>query len=116
MPHIREDSNKLYNYMIRLFLLDFMATHDFVAMVPDPRTIKVKSGNSLHDYLQTELWFTKNVKTILSTIPQQSQHCLGIQFVDMLSGLVQSHYEDEEHPNFHALSPQIKALQLYFNP
>src|SRR5262249_43025828 len=67
--HIRTDSNKLYNYMIRLSLLDRMAKYDNVTMVPDPRSIKVKSGNSLHDYLLTELWFTKNVRTELQTRP-----------------------------------------------
>src|SRR5579863_1012548 len=69
MAHIRADSNKLYNYMIRLLLVDYMATHEWVTMVPDPRAIKVRSGNSLHDYLQIELWFVKNVTTNLSTQP-----------------------------------------------
>jgi hypothetical protein len=55
MPHIRADSNKLYNYMIGLFLLELMAKHDQVTMVPDPRSLKVQSGNSLHDYLQVDL-------------------------------------------------------------
>ena len=67
--HIRNDSNKLYNYMIRLSLIDRMARYDSVTMVPDPRSIKVKSGNSLHDYLLTELWFTKSVTTALQTTP-----------------------------------------------
>ena len=57
--HIRADSNKLYNFMIKMLLLDHMAKLDHVVLVPDPRTIKVQSGNSLHDYLQTELWFTR---------------------------------------------------------
>ena len=115
MDHIKSDSNKLYNYMIRLSLLDFMATHDHVIMIPDPRTIKVQSGNSLHDYLQTELWFTKNVLTRLTTAHEDSCHCLGIQFADMLSGLVQSHYEDGERPNFQALYPKIRLSGLYFD-
>jgi len=116
MTHIRSDSNKLYNYMIRLSLLDFMATQDFVTLIPDPRAIKVKSGNSLHDYLQTELWFTKNVETTISTVPQDSRYCSGIQFTDMLAGLVRRHYEDGEHPNFATLCPRIVLSRLYFGP
>ena len=48
--HIRQDSNKLYNYMVKLLILDEMAKHDHVYFVPDPRSIKVESGNSLHDW------------------------------------------------------------------
>lgn len=114
MQHIRSDANKLYNYMIRLSLLDSMATHDTVTMVPDPRTIKVQSGNSLHDYLQIELWFARKAQTKLVSAPQDSQHCRGIQFTDMLCGLVQSHFEDGEQPNFRVLSPKIDISRLYF--
>ncbi len=114
LDHIRRDSNKLYNYMIRLSLLDFMSKYDRVVLIPDPRAIKVKSGNSLHDYLQTELWFTKGVATTISTEPQDSQKCLGIQFTDMLAGLVQSHYEDHEQSNFASLCPRITLNRLYF--
>jgi Protein of unknown function (DUF3800) len=56
--HIRGDENKLYNYMIRLCVLDCTEKHDEVTLVPDPRSIKVESGRSLHDYLQIELWFS----------------------------------------------------------
>jgi hypothetical protein len=56
-PHIRTDANKLYNYMIRLSLLSRMRRHPEVLMIPDPRSIKVESGNSLPDYIQTLLWF-----------------------------------------------------------
>jgi Protein of unknown function (DUF3800) len=115
MQHIQNDSNKLYNYMIRLSLLDLMATHDIVTMVPDPRAIKVQSGNSLHDYPQIELWFTKNVQTSLLTQPQDSQHCRGIQFTDMLCGLIQSHYEDGEQANFKALAPRVRVSRLYLD-
>jgi len=77
MEHIRKDSNKLYNYMIRLSLLERMAKHDVVTMIPDPRSIKVCSGNSLHGYIQTELRFTKKATTKLVTNPADSKESLG---------------------------------------
>lgn len=52
---MRRDSNKLYNYMIGLSLLDEMINYENVVLIPDPRTIKVKSGNSLHDYLDINI-------------------------------------------------------------
>ena len=41
MPHIRTDPNKLYNYMIRLLVLDRMAMHPVVTLdvTPENRSI-----------------------------------------------------------------------------
>jgi hypothetical protein len=114
MQHIRADSNKLYNYMIGLCLLELMAQHDQVTMVPDPRSLKVQSGNSLHDYLQVDLWFYRNVKTKLINHPQDSAQCRAIQFADMLAGLVFAHYEDGEQTNYDVLRPKIRQKCLYF--
>jgi uncharacterized protein DUF3800 len=114
MPHIRADSNKLYNYMIGLFLLELMAKHDQVTMVPDPRSLKVQSGNSLHDYLQVDLWFNREVETTLYTNPQDSKQSRSIQFADMLAGLVLSHYEDTGQENYAILVPAIRQKCLYF--
>ena len=112
--HMRNDENKLYNYMIRLFLIDQMCAFDGVAFVPDPRSIKVKSGNSLHDYLQTELWFTKRVKTILTTSPSDSKNCKGIQCADMLAGVVQSRFEDGHIDIYRPVYPVIRLRRLFF--
>jgi Protein of unknown function (DUF3800) len=114
LAHIRTDSNKLYNYMIRLSLIDRMAKYDSVTLVPDPRSIKVKSGNSLHDYLLTELWFTKNATTELRTIPADSARCAGIQFSDMLAGAVQGRFETNRSDSFFLLRPRINLNCLFF--
>jgi hypothetical protein len=112
--HIRQDPNKLYNYMIRLSLLDRMAAHPAVTFIPDPRSIKVESGNSLHDYLQIELWFKKGAMTTLVTLPMESHNSANLQFADMLAGLVQSRYEDDERHNFEILRRNITLSTLYF--
>lgn len=114
LPHIQRDANKLYNYMTRLALLDRMAQYDVVTLVPDPRSIRVKSGNSLHDYLQTELWFTKKASTNLVTSPIDSARSRAVQFSDMLAGAVQSRFEDNSAPAFQALAPCLKISRLYF--
>lgn len=111
-----KDGNKLYNYMIKLALLDHFAKYDVVTLaVLDPRSIRVKSGNSLHDYLQTELWFTKKAGTNLKTNPMDSKACLGLQFADMVAGTVQSHFEDNESSNFQAISGCLKLHRLFFS-
>lgn len=112
--HIRKDPNKLYNFMVRLSLLDCLCKFDNAVFVPDARSIKVESGNSLHDYLQIELWFTKKVKTVLKTQPLESKNCLGVQFADMLSGVVQSCLEDQCLPDYKIIEPVLKPKLLFF--
>ena len=112
--HIRTDENKLYNFMIRLSLLDCMAVHSQVVFIPDPRSIKVQSGNSLHDYLQTELWFTRRVKTILLTTPMDSRDCRGIQFADMLAGLIQQRFEDKYFDHIRVCIRYVRLKKLFF--
>lgn len=112
--HIRADSNKLYNYMISKLLLNEMAKYDEVTFIPDPRTIKVKSGNSLPDYLQTQLWFEKQVTTKLNYQPISSDQSLNLQFADMLSGCIQSHFEDTNSTNFNLLKDCISYKVLFF--
>jgi hypothetical protein len=115
--HIRKDPNKLYNFMVKVSLLDCFAKYDTATFVPDERSIKVESGRSLHDYLQTELWFTKKVRSVLTTLPLESKHCLGIQFADMLSGVVQSCVEDRgecDRADFDIIETALRPKFLFF--
>lgn len=112
--HIKADPNKLYNYMVGLFLLPIMKRFDEVCFVPDARAIKVKSGNSLHDYLQTKLWFEELVATKLTTQPSDSAKCRPLHFTDYLCGAFQSHYEDSASEPINALGPCTSLSRLFF--
>jgi Protein of unknown function (DUF3800) len=112
--HIRTDGNKLYNYMIRLSLLQRMSLHESVVMIPDPRSIKVESGNSLSDYLQIGLWFDLKCKTMIRMQPIESHLSLGLQFTDMLCGAIQSGFEDGNYKYFQIISPCLQLKRLYF--
>lgn len=112
--HIRTDANKLYNYMIGLALLAEMARYNAITFVPDPRSIKVESGNSLHDYLQTQLWFERKVSTTLTTLPCDSASSRNVQFADMLSGVVQGHFEDGNSQPWTELEHCISFKTLFF--
>jgi hypothetical protein len=114
MQHIRADSNKLYNYMVKLLLLDFMAQFPQVYFIPDPRSVRIESGNSLHDYLQTELWFTLNAPTKLETTPIDSRYCLNLQFADMLAGAIQSSFEFSNHRYFELIADKVALKKLFF--
>lgn len=112
--HIREDPNKLYNYMIGLILLDAVKNEQLVQVFPDPRTIKVKSGNSLIDYLQTKLWCEINVETRLVFNNITSEKCYGIRYSDWLSHLVWSFYELNKTSDTRFLMPYVNNKLLFF--
>jgi hypothetical protein len=112
--HIQADPNKLYNYMTGLLLLQIIKKFDEVHFIPDARTIKVKSGNSLHDYLQTKLWFDENVATKLFTHPSDSTKTRALHFTDYLCGAVQSHHEDSASNAKRLLAPHMGCKTLFF--
>jgi len=113
--HIRTDSNKLYNYMIRMSLVKHMAKYEVVKLKPDDRSIKVLNGNSLEDYLKMQLWFESLVSTDLTVLSCDSSKNPIIQFSDMLAGVVQSHYEDGNSSPWRKLSRFIDGQTLFFN-
>jgi hypothetical protein len=116
LPHIRKDPNKLYNFMMKCLLCEEMSKRAVVTLIPDPRSIKVESGNSMHDYLQTQLWFELNAATQLSTNPLDSKCCNGLQLADLLSGIVQSNFEDSKSLPYNILSTNkaITHKKLFF--
>lgn len=114
LEHIRNDSNKLYNYMCRLVIPEYVTSEREFEFLPDKRSIKVQSGNSLSDYLQTVLWFDCSVKTKLINNPQESYQNYNLQFVDWIANCVWSHFEDGEMRVFSKLSPAIRVRRLYF--
>jgi hypothetical protein len=114
-PHIRVDGNKLYNYMCKLVICDHLAGVGEFQFIPDKRSIKVKSGNSLADYLQTTLWFECKAKTRIISNPQESHTNYNLQFVDWVSHCVWSHYEDGEKRVFPVICKRIKVRWLFFS-
>lgn len=115
--HIRGDPNKLYNYMLNLSLPDHIKAHPQVILSPDPRSIKVASGNSMVDYLQTQLWFEHNSITRLSHQPLESHTSLAIQFIDVVSHIVWSFHEDGQLDPYRILAPHMRCKHLFFgNP
>jgi hypothetical protein len=113
-PHIRQDPNKLYNYMINLILLDRIKNKPKVTFIPDKRSIKVESGNSLVDYLQIKLWFDLNVHTTIQNCPEESDRCLNLQFTDWVSHIVWSRFEKHEFELFNIIKDKIKTSHLFF--
>lgn len=112
--HIRKDPNKLYNYMIKVLLINELARYPHVIFNIDQRSMKVESGNSLHDYLQTEIWLNLGAETTLETKSCDSKHHLGVQLADILSGIVQSHFEDGKSEPHKLLAQHNHIHTLFF--
>lgn len=112
--HIRQDPNKLYNYMVGLSLVKTMSNYGAVHMVPDARSVKVGTGSNMSDYLQTKLWFDKGSATELKVTPTDSSSERNVQFADMLSGIVQGHFEDGASLYWGICKSTINHIPLFF--
>jgi hypothetical protein len=112
--NIRQDPNKLYNYMINLILSGKIKNEPIVNFIPDRRSIKVKSANTLVDYLQIKLWFEFNSSTVIRNNPTESHKALNLQFVDFISHIIWSRYEDNETTAFNILRRRIRPVHLFF--
>lgn len=112
-PHLR-DGNQLYAHMVRLLLAQEMSQHPSVDFIPDPRSVKLESGNSLHDYLSTWLGFELGATTVLRTQSVESRYSKNLQFTDMLAGVVHAHFEFGRSECFEILSPRLRLEQLEF--
>ena len=112
--HIRSDANKLYNYMIRLAVLDSIKNEPYVNLIRDNRCIKVKSGNSLIDYLQTVLWFELGSKTKLIDIPSDSKKVDNLIFIDWINNIIWGNYEKAKDESYLIIKPVLDSKKLFF--
>lgn len=114
LPHIRLDNNIIYNYMMRLALLKQIETFEEVNLIRDNKTVKIKSGNTLINYLQTELYFSHSSKTKLKDIPSDSKSVKNLIFIDWINNLIWSNYEDNNKSAYDILRTHIYGNRLYF--
>ncbi len=110
--HIR--ANKLYNYMIRLSVLPVVKDHVLVNLIRDNKSVKVKSGNSLIDYLQTTMWFDIQSHTKIIDIPSDSKKVKNLIFIDWMNNLIWGKYEDNNTAPYDILRNVITSKKLFF--
>ncbi len=79
--------------MLGLLLPQRIRRYPNITLLPDERSIKVKSGNSLIDYLQIKVWFDLKSKTKIQCDPLESSKALNVQFADYIANIVWNKYE-----------------------
>ncbi len=112
--HIRGDPNLLYNYMMRLGFIDYISEYESVKLIRDEKSVKIKSGNTLQNYLQTELWFNKNVKTKIEDLPTDSRKNINLIFIDWITHIIWSKYEFKKYKAYDIILPELKLKNLFF--
>ncbi|MDR1323290.1 MAG: DUF3800 domain-containing protein [Candidatus Margulisbacteria bacterium] len=112
--HIRQDSNLLYNYMIGLVLPDYIEKQGKVFFSPDIRSVKIKSGNSLIDYLRVKIWLEHDLKTSIIYAPDESHKSYSIQFADWIVNNIWLNFENNTNKYFDLISAHINLRRLFF--
>lgn len=113
-PHIRAEENIIYNYALVLKIAPVIKDLSEVTIIPDKRTIKVKSGNSCAEYLRTKLWFEMASHTQVEYIPTESTNSPHLWFIDWVANFVWRHYEDGRSAAYQQLQPMLDESRLFF--
>ncbi|HGS5147610.1 TPA: DUF3800 domain-containing protein [Vibrio parahaemolyticus] len=116
--HLRNDKNLLYNYLIRMSLFDEIVKHPCVTLIPDPQGIAPNTGAPLHIYIQHLAYEhaarTGNNVTTVGFRQLDSSSSFGIQFADMLAGIIQQKYEGISEDYFNHFSEIIQIKKFFF--
>lgn len=112
--HIQSDTNLIYNYMMRLALLKEVDKYSVINLIRDNRSVKIKSGNTIINYLQTELYFSHGSSSKLVDIPSDSKAVQNLVFIDWINNLIWSHYEDNNSSPYNILKANIHSNRLFF--
>lgn len=99
--------------MLKISLLDKINRYECVNLVRDNRSIKLKSGNSLIDYLKTTLMFDYDSQTELVDYPTYSKTNHNLILTDWLNNIIFSHYEDNNSQAFDIISVKLKSQGLF---
>ncbi|HFQ5220529.1 TPA: DUF3800 domain-containing protein [Vibrio vulnificus] len=117
-PRLRNDKNLLYNYLIKMSLLDEIIKYPNVTLIPDPQGIAPNTGAPLHIYIQHMAYEyavrTGSPVTSVGFKQLDSSSCFGIQFADMLAGIVQQKYEGISGEYLSHFAGLIKVKPFFF--
>ena len=112
--HVRNDGNSLYNFMIGDSIIPHIKDHHSAKLTRDNRTIKMASGLSCRDYIQTIIWFHRNKETHFNDNPTHSHLDDGLIYIDWITNIIWTKYEDGYLDWANIIAPYIEDRRLYF--
>jgi len=112
---IRDDKNILYNYVLGLILVPYIINQQDVNILVDRRTVSVRSGFKLDDYLEYKVWYENLADVNMNISHEDSKHNLGIQAVDVISYAIFRKYESGDVSYYDLIRHRIKKeIPLFF--
>lgn len=97
-PHLLEDKNILYNYLMRLLLDSIITAKDngsTINILCDNKTTKVASANSFSEYIKLHFLYEKgyNLKLNIEYLDSDAQNAYPIQAADYVANALYGWYE-----------------------
>ena len=112
---IKDDKNILYNYVLGLILVPYIINQQDVDILVDRRTVSVRSGFKLDDYLEYKVWYENLADVNMNISHEDSKHNLGIQVVDVISYAIFRKYESGDVSYYNLIRHRIKKeIPLFF--
>ncbi|MDO4223882.1 MAG: DUF3800 domain-containing protein [Acinetobacter sp.] len=92
-----QNPNILYNYMVKVLLLETICQSEYVDFMPDRRSERINAKWNMGEYLNQMIHEASIEQNIInkncSITPTNSAKCLELQFIDFFAGLVWAKYE-----------------------
>jgi len=113
-----EDKNILFNYLCSfLFKKTIKNCPEDINLYFDNRTVKIRSGNSLRDYLKIKSYTEWNFNKELNLYYLDSKSSYCIQMVDIISNTIYRKYNNEKDHFYNKIkiNESIKFPQNTFN-
>jgi len=115
LPHLRRDTNLLYNYVACLLLAPYIAKQEKVSLVIDKRILKVGSGTKLDGYLKYKVLCDYRSEVEMTIHHEDSAFSLGIQAADVVCNSIFRKYESGDMNYYKLFGSQIrKEKRLFF--
>ena len=117
---LREDTNKLYNYVVGLSLVEWILkgpVNSSVVINVDRRIISVTSGFKFNDYLKYKIWYEGERPDINLKINHLDSHeAYAIQGIDVICNSIFKKYNSDNYKLFNIIKDKVKSdKKLFFN-
>lgn len=115
-PHLLDDKNIFYNYMMKL-LIEYIVSKDddIVHIIYDNHSTKVGSANSMEEYLKLSLNYEKqfDVSLLFSSMDSNAKNAYHVQAADYVANALYSHYEYGVDDYYNIYKPLFNSRLLF---